>query len=96
MDYKREYLKMKKKYIDLKKQYTSMQTGGNNDFENSYLNYGPLNSIVESDAEIQNDIKNLNLNKNTIKNNDIIERKNKLTNSLKNINLNTESEQINF
>ena len=94
MDYKKEYLRMKKKYLDLKKQHTANQMGGNN-IGPSYLQYGPLDSIVESDMELKNDLQNFNIrnNENNYKNNTSIKNQiHKIKNSLSNINLDTETE----
>jgi len=94
MDYKKEYLRMKKKYLDLKKQHTANQMGGNN-IGPSYLQYGPLDSIVESDMELKNDLQNFNIrnNENNYKNNTSIKNQiHKIKNRLSNIDLDTETE----
>lgn len=93
MDYKKEYLRMKKKYIDLKK-YAANQMGGNS-IGPSYLQYGPLDSIIESDMELKNDLQNFNIinHKNNYKKNDSIKDKiQNLKKILSNANLDTETE----
>lgn len=92
MDYKREYLIMKKKYLDLKKRAAN-QMGGNN-IGPSYLQFGPLDSIIESDMELKNDLKNFNIknNENNYKNNNFIrEGINNIKKVLYNVNLDTEN-----